>query len=574
MTSRIFCLLFFLSLGIGTAAADSQAPNSPSNVQASSLSSTSIRVTWNRPWDNTSVLGYNIYRDGSYITTVHVTNYVDYNAVTGRSHRYAIEAFDPAINFSPRSTEASATAGGGVAQAAPSNSEPGVPAGLRAQVLGDGRIQVSWNAASGSVDGYNVFRDNSYVTTIRGATTYIDSVSAGRNYSYTVHSFRDAGSRFSDMSDAVSVNSGNTSSTTTVSSSASSIAPSGSGEPGVPAGLRTQVLGDGRIQVSWNTASGSVDGYNVFRDYRYVTTVRGSTSWIDSGVSAGNNYSYQVGSFRDAGSRYSDVSDPVFVNSSGNTPSNDDPSGSGSAVPAGYRLIFSEEFNGSSIDSSKWNTRYRWGPNWVINNEQQYYVDTQNDPNFGYSPFELSGGKLSIKATRTPSHLWGSANSQPWLSGALTSYGKFKMRYGYIEMRAKMPKGQGLWPAFWLLNNSDYGREPEIDIVELLGRDPFTVYQTYHYYINGSLRSTKSHPVRTADFTSGYHTYAVKWEPGRIIWYVDGQETHRLEDGNVSWEEMYIKLNLAIGGSWGGNADGSTPSPSRFVIDYIRAYQQ
>ncbi len=472
MFARIFCLLV-LAAGTGLATADTQQPSAPDNVQASSLTSTSIRVSWNQPWDDIGVDGYNVYRDGNYRTTVFATNYVDYGAESGRNHNYSIVAFDAARNFSVRSAETSASTGGAPQAApqgaAPTDGTPGVPGGLSAQALGGGNVQVSWNAGSGNVAGYNIYRDNSYRGTVRGTTSYTDAgVDANRNYSYQVVSFS-SDSRFSTKSAALTFNAG------------------------------------GGAQ-----------------------TIR-----------------------------------------------NDDPSpASGGSVPAGYSLVFSDEFNGGSIDSNKWNTRYRWGPNWVINNEQQYYVDSLGNPGFGHSPFEFDGNNMTINAIRTPGHLWGSANSQPWLSGALTTFGKFKMRYGYVEMRARLPAGQGLWPAFWLLHQHDHDRRPEIDVVEMLGGNPNTVYQTYHYYDNWTLRSTPSFEVNNTNYASDFHTYGMKWEPGRIVWYVDGQETNRFEDGNVSWEEMYLLVNLAVGGAWGGNADGNTPSPSRFSIDYIRAYQR
>lgn len=473
MRSRISLLLAGLAC-TSAALADSQAPSAPHNVQTSVLSASSVRVSWDRPWDDTGVDGYNVYRDGNYLVTVNDTNFSDNAAQAGQQYRYSVVAFDAARNFSPYSAEASASTG----NAAPS----------------------------------------------------ITAVSAP-------------------------------------------------GLPATPTGLSSQNLGDGSVQISWNASSGTVDGYNVYRDNSYITTVRGSTNFTDNGVSAGRSYFYEIVAFSD-NNQYSQKSAALTVNSganSGSVPSNDgsnpvSASNSNGFAPAGYTQVFSEEFQGNTIDQSKWNTSYRWGPNWIINQEQQYYVDTNNNPNFGHSPFEFDGEHLTINAIRTPGHLWGSANSQPWLSGTLTTFGKFKMRYGYVEMRARLPGGQGLWPAFWLLNQHDHDRQPEIDVVEMVGRDPHTVYHTYHYYENWVLRSTPSFPVTGPDYSADFHTYGMRWEPGRITWYVDGRETHRLDDGNVSWEEMYLIVNLAVGGVWNGNADGSTPSPARFTIDYIRAF--
>jgi len=236
--------------------------------------------------------------------------------------------------------------------------------------------------------------------------------------------------------------------------------------------------------------------------------------------------------------------------------------------------VFSEEFTGYSLDTSKWNSSYRWSPDLVINGERQYYVDRINNPDFGHSPFEFDGDHLTISAIRTPDHLLAKSNWQPYLSGALTTYNKFKMRYGYVEMRAKLPKGRGLWSAFWLLHQNENDRRPEIDVVEYIGQQPNTVFNTYHYYEGWNLRSTPSFEANDTDYSQDFHTYGMRWEPGRITWYVDGQVKNTFSDGNVAWEDMYLLVNLAVGGWWPGDPDWSTPFPASYKIDYIRAYQQ
>ncbi len=473
MRSRIFCS-FTIALASTAAIADTQRPSAPNNVQAASLSSSANRVTWNTPWDDTGVDGYNIYRDGSYYSTVGATtNYVDYGVNSGRSYRYSVVAFDAARNYSVLSPDASVTTGSNGEQggAPASGGRPASPSNVSAQASGNG-IQVTWNAPGGSIAGYNLYRDNSYYTTVRDTTSYTDSnVDGGRSYSYRIVAFT-TDSQFSPLSSSVTASSNGGATTATLQNDDSSASSNASG------------------------------GY----------------------------------------------------------------------APAGYTMVFNDEFRGGNVDPNKWSSRQRWGPDWVVNGEQQYYVDLLNEPNFGYNPFQFDGENLNITASRTPDHLWGSANSQSWLSGVLTTYGKFKMRYGYVEMRAQLPAGQGLWPAFWLLNQHDHENQPEIDVVEGVGRDPNTVYQVYHYYDNWNLQSTPSFPATGADFSAGMHTYGMKWEPGRITWYIDGRETNRFESGNVSWEEMYIIVNLAVGGYWNGSADSTTPSPSRLKVDYIRAY--
>jgi len=174
-------------------------------------------------------------------------------------------------------------------------------------------------------------------------------------------------------------------------------------------------------------------------------------------------------------------------------------------------------------------------------------------------------------------------NRQPNLSGIITSYDSFRFRYGRAEMRARMPAGKGLWSAFWLLNSyykQDQPEDPEIDIIEAIGDQTTTGNYAYHYQIDnngdGFYRSRASSEGRSviADFSADFHVYSVDWSEGLIVWYVDGVETHRVEGSQVSSEQMYVIANLAVGGTFPGPADESTPFPARFEIDYIRVYQR
>ncbi len=478
MRTIIFALLALGSTSL--VMADTQAPSVVNNVQASALNSTSIRVTWNRPWDNTGVAGYNIYRNNAYFTTVFNTNFLDSEVSAGARYEYSIVAFDDARNFSGQSAQATASTGGSSTSVAPPPAPNGgafaAPGGLRAEVQNGNRARIYWNQAAGNVEKYNVYRDNNYLTTVQG-TEYTDSqMNFGTDHRYYVVSIR--GSEFSSRSSELVV----------------------------------------------NTASGS------------------SSQGGNTGVT---------------------TAPPP-------QPQND----GSSSVPAGYRLVFSDEFRGSSLDTSKWNSSYRWGPYFIINGEKQFYVDRINDPNFGHSPFEFDGEHMTISAIRTPDHLRGKANNQPYLSGALTTYNKFRMQYGYVEMRARLPRGKGLWSAFWLLHQNELRNRPEIDVVEYIGDRQNVAYQTYHYYENFNLRSTPTFEAVGPDYSQDFHTYAVKWEPGLITWYVDGRATNTFSSGNVSSEEMYLLVNLALGGWWAGDPDGSTPFPARMTIDYIRAYQR
>lgn len=461
--------------------ADTQNPDVPGNLNASPLSDTSIRVSWNEPWDDTGVTGYNVYRDNNYYATVFATNYIDNSVSPGATHQYQVAAFDAAQNYSPTSgsVQASASGSGSISGAVTPSTDPGgavsVPTGLQVTTQSSTQLQLQWSQAANATS-YNVYRDGSYYRTVHSSTTMLDTVEPGRDYRYTVTGFNNS-NQYSPESAAVIGNTGG-----------------GSNQASVPA---PSVLNDG-----------------------------------------GNNN----------------------VSSGG--------------APAGYNLVFNEDFRGFSLDSSKWNSQYRWGPDLIINNERQYYVDRINQPDFGHSPFEFDGEHMTITAIRTPDHLRERARWQPYLSGTLTTHNKFNMRYGYVEMRARMPRGRGMWPAFWLLHSNDHDRRPEIDVVEMLGHQTDLVYHTYHRFDNGNLVSSPTFQAPGPDYAADFHTYAVLWEPGLIIWYVDGVERNRLQDGNVSHEDMYLLLNLAVGGWWPGDPDETTPFPTRYTVDYIRAWQR
>ncbi len=328
---------------------------------------------------------------------------------------------------------------------------------------------------------------------------------------------------------------------------------------------------DGTVTISWQRDP-TARGYNVYRQAQYIETVF-AESWTDENT-FDESYYYEIQAF-DFADNFNYIAKGLTVDVTGTGRINPDSPKPKEGILDGYELVFSDEFNGDSLDPAKWNTQYLWGPDLVINSEEQYYVDTMNNPDFGYNPFSFDGDNLIISAIRTPSELLQTAKDQPYLSGVITSYDAFKFTYGFVEARVQMPYGQGLWPAFWLLNAYYVDDKPEIDIMEHIGDDQDVAYHTYHYYdADGELRSTKSEPTVGIDFTADFHTFAVEWSPGTLIFYVDGIERHRISDPKVSQQDMYIIANTAIGGWWPGSPDSSTKFPTEYKIDYIRAYQK
>ena len=230
----------------------------------------------------------------------------------------------------------------------------------------------------------------------------------------------------------------------------------------------------------------------------------------------------------------------------------------------GLRLTFDDEFDRfehSPDGSVGWMTRYTHGR--TLPNELEYYSDSS----VGADPFRVEDGVLVITARpgATPPGL-------PYVSGAITTYPRFAQRYGYFEMRAQLPSGRGLWPAFWLLP-ADRSWPPEIDVFEVLGQAPDTLYVSTHSKVGGpNVGVTQS--VRVADVSKGFHRYGMDWRPDRITWCIDGRQVADAPtpaDLNVP---MFLLANLAVGGpgSWPGPPDAATRFPAEMRIDYVRAY--
>ena len=266
-----------------------------------------------------------------------------------------------------------------------------------------------------------------------------------------------------------------------------------------------------------------------------------------------------------------------------------------------YQLMFDDDFNADSLDASKWNTHFLWGPYLPINNEEQYYVDALGSDAGGHSPFSIENGVLSITARTADDPLgfsipqalpgvddsiWSefetfqrnlSYTPQNYTSGILTSYDAFKFAHGYAEVRAKIPKGAGQWPAFWLLNGYYVSQQPEIDIMEVRGENPGEIIHSYHHFEEGELES-ESFSTQHSDSVDGYsadfHTYGVRWQPGKIDWYIDGELKHTFEDESVGYQVMYVIVNLAVGGNFNYSAVDPSLLPSSLDIDYIRVYQE
>ncbi len=258
------------------------------------------------------------------------------------------------------------------------------------------------------------------------------------------------------------------------------------------------------------------------------------------------------------------------------------PSGPLTQAPDGrtLELAFADEFDAFrpwKDGKGVWRTTFRDGKgadDWDLrtlkwNKEVQVYVDPDFAPGGGpplrLNPFAAKDGHLAIVFQPTPPAHAPRLKDFKYVSGLITSQPSFTQTYGYFEMRAKLPRGKGVWPAFWLLP-ADLSWPPEIDIMESVG-DPSKVYVTFHS--EKAKIEGKAIDVSPDDF----HTYGLAWDKDTIAWFVDGREVRREPTPADMHKPMYMLANIASGGDWAGAPDATTPLPARLTIDYIRAYR-
>jgi beta-glucanase (GH16 family) len=246
--------------------------------------------------------------------------------------------------------------------------------------------------------------------------------------------------------------------------------------------------------------------------------------------------------------------------------------GAGSAhasPPAGtWHQVFGDEFNGSSLDTGKWSTCYQFGCTNSSNRELEWYQATNDTESGGYLHLTAKHESATPRASKTYDYTSGMVSTGGATNKTPPS---FSFKYGYMEMSAQVPAGQGLWPAFWMLPAS-YHWPPEIDAMEISGAIPSSVDMTVRYSSKQSGYSTQW--FTGPNFSAGQHTFGVDWEPSAIVWYIDGVERFRYTTaGRIPNEPMFVLANLAVGGDWPGSPDLTTPFPSEMSVDYIRVYQ-
>jgi beta-glucanase (GH16 family) len=239
----------------------------------------------------------------------------------------------------------------------------------------------------------------------------------------------------------------------------------------------------------------------------------------------------------------------------------------------GWSLVWSDEFNqadGTLPDANKW-TNDIGGGGWG-NSELEYYTSRTNNA-------RIVGGMLVIEADKE--NYQGSS----YTSARLKTQGKWSWRYGRMEARIKIPRGQGMWPAFWMLGTNitsvNWPTCGEVDIMENIGREPALVHGTAHgpgYSGANGIGGPCALPGNP-NFADDFHIYAIEWTTNQIKWFVDGYQYFSINTASIpagdAWvytAPQFLLLNLAVGGTWPGNPDGTTTFPQQMLVDYVRIY--
>ena len=258
------------------------------------------------------------------------------------------------------------------------------------------------------------------------------------------------------------------------------------------------------------------------------------------------------------------------------------------ATPEGWSLVWSDEFDGTEVDTTKWeyqlgdgcdqsvgNDLCGWG-----NNELQFYQEENAS---------VSDGVLTITARQSIADEDGDgANDTTYTSARLRTLGKGDWTYGRFEIKAKLPTGQGLWPAIWLLFSEDtYGgwaASGEIDIMEAIGSEPDEVFGTIHYGgpFPDNVFTGEDFRLSSGTFADDFFVFTTEWEEGEIRWYVNNvlyrTETEWFSTGGeypAPFDHpFHMILNVAVGGNLPGSPDASTTFPQTMQVDYVRVYER
>ncbi len=306
--------------------------------------------------------------------------------------------------------------------------------------------------------------------------------------------------------------------------------------------------------------------------FKQTLTVSGTGRYVRMyGTQRATPYGYSLWEFQVYGTGGDPIQAPPLPSDPANPP----------------RLVWSDDFDGAAggrPDSSKWRADPGTGPN----NELENYTDHRNAALDGAGHLVMEARKeVTAGSSCPPDPLSGSTTCQ-YTSARMNTGATFQFTYGRVEARIKVPKGNGLWPAFWMMGGDFLTGRPwpyngEIDIMEILGKDVKTAYSTVHapaYNGGGGIGAPYTLPGN-ADFSDDFHTWVADWNSKGITYSLDGRTVLTLDKEQVEqtrgpWifdHPHYLILNLAVGGDWPGPTDAGTPFPAKMLVDHVRVYQ-
>lgn len=428
--------------------------------------------------------------------------------------------------------------------------------------------ELLWRTPANAVE-YEVYRDGVLQGTVTGGSYFEPSIREGIDYAYEVVALDSSGNAI--VTAQLTINTGDRALPF----------------PDIAFGLYLsyQVYSGESAELTWDTPN-RAGRFDIYRNGNLYRSLVGSdfSSLYESGLDADVFYTYEVRVFDRCGEFI--IADTVsFRTGDGNT----------DAPDKAERLVIAVDEYSKSTAEISWNA-VDGAASYDIYQDGEFVRNTDArsvfmddlvpgvDRRFRVVVLDSDGNVVDEtgRVINTADNSFA-LNRQPFLSGIITSYNSFRFRYGRVEMRARMPAGKGLWSAFWLLNayyKQDEPSDPEIDIIEAIGDRTTTANQAYHYMVDldgdGFYKDRMSVENRSFidDFSKDFHTYSVEWSKGLLVYFVDGVEVKRIEGDIVSDEQMYIIANLAVGGTFPGPADETTPFPAKFEIDYIRVYQR
>ncbi len=235
----------------------------------------------------------------------------------------------------------------------------------------------------------------------------------------------------------------------------------------------------------------------------------------------------------------------------------------------GMDLVWADEFTGNTLNSSIWKHEIGDGcPNlcgWG-NNELEYYR-AQNTT--------LANGVVTVEARQEN---FGGRN---YTSSRIKTQGNYAFKYGRVDIRAKMPRGKGMWPALWMLGSNitseGWPSCGEVDIMEMIGGKESITYGTAHWDFQGTYASDGDNYDNQVGIDDEFHVFSIDWDPNRIIWYFDDKEYYTLSITDPEMSEFhqsfFFILNVAVGGNWPGSPDATTEFPAQMQVDYVRVFQ-